>query len=140
MGTQQILLIVLSVVLIGIAVVFAVILFGNYASNTNRQLVVNELDFLASQAIRYWRTPVSMGGASNDIDESDQENLEFFLRWSGNSNSTDSGTYFILANADGTIEITGTGTEIGRDGENPIEVTIHINPGSREPFTLTFVN
>ena len=140
MGTQQIMLVILSVVLIGISVLFAVIIFGNHAANTNRQLVVNELDFLASQAIRYWRTPVGMGGASNDIDESDQANLEFFLRWSGDSNSTESGTYSILANADGTIKITGIGTEIGRDRENPIEVLIHINPGTREPFQVTFVN
>ncbi|MCF7919895.1 MAG: hypothetical protein K9N06_08275 [Candidatus Cloacimonetes bacterium] len=140
MGTSQIIMVILSVVLVGIAVAFAVVVFHSHSVNTSRQLLVTDLDFLASQAIRFWRTPESMGGASHNIDESDQEALEFFLRWSGNTDATDSGIYTIKANADGTIEITGTGNEIGKDGINPVRATLILDPSSHEPLNIVIEN
>ena len=140
MGTSQIMMMILSVVLVAVAVSFAIMVFNQNAVNSNRQLMLNELNFLASQTYRYWRTPESMGGASNRIDLSDQERLEFFLRWSGNTNSTASGTYTIEVLENGTVEITGTGTEIGKDNENPVQAKIIIDPASHEVYTATIIN
>lgn len=140
MGTSQIMMMILSVVLVAIAVAFAIMVFNNNAVNSNRQLVLNELNFLASQAYRFWRTPVSMGGASNDIGVEDQERLEFFLRWSGNTNATASGTYTIQVNEDGSINITGTGTEIGKDRQNPVQAILTITPDSSEMYSISIVN
>lgn len=140
MGTSQIIMMILSVILVAIAVAFAITTFNNHAINSNRQLVLNELNFLASQAYRYWRTPENMGGASNNIDSSDQQNLEFFLRWSGNTNSTASGTYTIIANDNGSVEIVGVGTEIGRDKENYVRAKLTVTPSSSEPYTISILN
>lgn len=131
---------ILGVVLVAIAVSFAIMVFNQNAVNSNRQLMLNELNFLAAQTYRFWRTPQSMGGASNNITIDDQERLEFFLRWSGNTNRTASGTYTIQINEDGTVVITGTGTELGKDHENPVQATITIDPSSHDIYQATITN
>jgi hypothetical protein len=65
MGTQQILLIVLSVIIVGVAVAVGITMFGSQAYNSNRQAVSAELTNYASQVLQFWKTPLSLGGAGN---------------------------------------------------------------------------
>ena len=92
MGTHQIMLVILSVVLVAVAVALGIFIFQNQSQNTNRQLLANDLNFLGTETLRFWRTPPSMGGGAPDINEADQEKLEFYLHWAGNTNQTASGT------------------------------------------------
>ena len=140
MGTHQLMLMILSVVLVGIAVTLGVFLFQVYSENANRQMMIDDMNFLGTEAIRFWRTPVSLGGGAPEITEEDQEQLEFFLHWSGNTNSTASGTYTIQANNDGTIDITGVGTEVGRDNVNFVRATLNVNPVLKHPLNITIEN
>jgi hypothetical protein len=140
MGSHQIMLVVLVVVLVGIAIIMALFLFRMHAVNTNRQMLINDMNFLGAEALRYWRTPSNMGGASNRITSQHQEELEFFLHWSGNTNTTASGTYTIQANDDGTLDIIGTGTELGKDNKTPVRAIMHVNPNSETPLSSTILN
>jgi len=140
MGSHQIMLVILVVVLVGVSIALALFLFRMHSVNTNRQLVINDLNFLGSEAIRYWRTPANMGGGAHNITNKDQAQLEFFLHWSGNTNQTASGTYSIQANDDGTIDITGIGTELGRDNRNPVRAVMRVVPDAKDPFSTTILN
>jgi hypothetical protein len=63
MGTQQILLIVLSVIIVGIAVAVGITMFNAQSINSARQAIISDMNNFASQAQSYWKTPVPMGGA-----------------------------------------------------------------------------
>jgi len=64
MGTQQLLLIVLGVVIVGIAIAVALTLFKSNAQSSNREQVIGDLDNLGSQAQQYYRKPASFGAVA----------------------------------------------------------------------------
>ena len=57
MGQQQLLLIVLSVIIVGVAVSVGVTQFQSSAMDSNRQAVIADLVNYASKAQRFFRTP-----------------------------------------------------------------------------------
>jgi hypothetical protein len=67
MGTQQILLIVLAVIIVGVAIAVGVTMFNNQAYNSNKQSVSSELTNYATVLLQYWKTPASMGGAGTVV-------------------------------------------------------------------------
>ena len=62
MGQQQLLLIILGVIVVGIAVAVGITMFSDNAISANRDAVTNDLVNLASRAQQYYRRPASMGG------------------------------------------------------------------------------
>ena len=67
MGQQQLLLIVLGLIIVGIAVVAGINLFTVNATEAKRNNIVNDLLHLASEAQKYYRTPSVMGGGSRSF-------------------------------------------------------------------------
>ncbi len=63
MGTQQILLIVLSVIIVGVAVAVGITMFNQQAINAARQATIMDMNNFAATAIGWYRTPTSQGGA-----------------------------------------------------------------------------
>lgn len=63
MGTQQLLLIVLGVIIVGIAIAVGITIFNNQAFNANQQAVSQELNTYGTMVIQWWKTPVGQGGA-----------------------------------------------------------------------------
>ena len=62
MGQQQLLLIVLGVIVVGIAVVVGINLFTANAVSSNRDGVVADLTNLGATAQQFYRKPTAMGG------------------------------------------------------------------------------
>ena|ERR1035437_370239 len=62
MGQQQLLLIVLGVIIVGVAVVVGINLFTANAVSSNRDGLISDLNNLATNAWQYYRKPTSMGG------------------------------------------------------------------------------
>ncbi len=62
MGQQQLLLLILGVVIVGIAVAVGIQLFRTNAESSNRDAIINDMGVYAAQAQAYWRKPLSMGG------------------------------------------------------------------------------
>jgi hypothetical protein len=62
MGQQQLLLIVLGVIVVGIAVVVGINLFTANAVSSNRDGVVADLNSLGAMAQQHYRKPTAMGG------------------------------------------------------------------------------
>jgi len=111
MGQQQLLLIVLGVIIVGIAIVVGLALFHQASIDNKRDVVVNECQHLATLAIEYSKKPSSLGGGGNS-----------FAGWSIPSqlNNTVNGSYSATVNGNKVV-ITGTGSE-AVSGEDSIEV------------------
>jgi hypothetical protein len=67
MGQQQLLLIVLGVIVVGIAVIIAIYIFQANAVEAKRNNVLNECMNLAGMAQQYYLRPKSMGGGGNSF-------------------------------------------------------------------------
>ena len=63
MGTQQILMIILSVIVVGAAIAVGIQMFDTQATNQTRNALVVESMQMGVQAQAFYRTPKMMGGA-----------------------------------------------------------------------------
>jgi hypothetical protein len=66
MGQQQLLLIILGVIIVGIAIAVGLSLFTAQSIQSNRDAIINDLNNLAAQAYQYRIRPMSMGGGQGD--------------------------------------------------------------------------
>jgi len=117
MGQQQLLLIVLGVIVVGIAVVVGINLFNANAVSSNRDGVVSDLNNLGAMAQQYYKKPASMGGGGNT-----------FTGWSipTQLDTTANGYYTPTVGAQ-SVTIVGQGTE-KNDAGNPIQHTATVTP------------
>jgi hypothetical protein len=67
MGTQQLLLIVLGVIIVGIAVVVGINIFGTNAEQANKDAITQDCLRLASSAQGFYRKPTMLGGGNNSF-------------------------------------------------------------------------
>ncbi len=67
MGQQQLLLIVLGVIIVGIAVVVGINLFNANAEEAAKDGVVSDCTNLGAMAQQFYKKPLSMGGGGNDF-------------------------------------------------------------------------
>ncbi len=117
MGTQQILMIVLSVIIVGIAVGVGITMFQTQAINSNRQAVLGDLNNFGAQAVAYYKTPTSMSGGGNDFTSADGS-LEKYLGFVTDAGvvtvtiTNGNGTYTLGVHALADLTITGLGTEM----------------------------
>lgn len=118
MGQQQLLLIVLGVIIVGIAVVVGINVFTASSSNANRDAVVSDLTNLASNAQQYYRKPTALGGGGNT-----------FTGWTIPTNlvTTPNGSYSATVAAQ-SVTLVGIGNEIGNDGSDSVQVTMVVSP------------
>ena len=67
MGTQQILMIVLSVIVVGAAVSVGILMFDAQSRNQARAAIYTDFLKFGTDIQAYYRTPVLMGGAGNNL-------------------------------------------------------------------------
>ena len=67
MGQQQLLLIVLGVIIVGIAVVVGINLFNANAEESAKDTIISEGTNLGALAQQYYKKPVAMGGGGNSF-------------------------------------------------------------------------
>ena len=101
MGQQQLLLIVLGVIIVGIAVVVGINLFNANAEEAAKDGVVSDCTNLGAMAQQYFKKPLSMGGGGNSF-------AGFTVP--ANLVTTANGTYAAVPNAAVDCVITGTPT------------------------------
>jgi hypothetical protein len=65
MGQQQLLLIILGVIIVGIAIAVGISMFSSGSVQSNRDALVNDLNNLASNAYQFKIRPISMGGGGS---------------------------------------------------------------------------
>jgi hypothetical protein len=62
MGQQQLLLIILGVIIVGIAIAVGLSLFSAQSVQANKDAIINDINNLAANAYQYRIRPSSMGG------------------------------------------------------------------------------
>ncbi len=67
MGQQQLLLIVLGTIIVGVAVVVGINMFTTGAINAERDALLQDVNSIASTAASYWRKPASLGGGARSF-------------------------------------------------------------------------
>jgi hypothetical protein len=141
MGTQQILLIVLSVFIVGAAIAVGIQMFNNQSYSANKTAIAADAQSYASQIVQYYKTPESQGGLGGDFmigttDVADSD-VGGFIGWGGDTlDDSENGTYFIDTSdtANDHIIIYGLGNEqkgTGASGTKPaVQTTITFPEGS----------
>ncbi|MCZ7602187.1 MAG: hypothetical protein M5R37_04935 [Melioribacteraceae bacterium] len=127
MGQQQLLLIVLGVIIVGIAVVVGINVFTASSSAANRDAVISDMTNLAAMAQQFYRKPTALGGGGNT-----------FTGWTIPTNlaSTANGSYAATVAAQ-SVTLNGTGNELGNDGSDSVRVTMVVGPNAITSTTIT---
>ena len=117
MGQQQLLLIVLGVIVVGVAIVVGINMFTAHAVEAKRDLVLHECVELSSMAQQYYRKPAEMGGGNRT-----------FTGWEipPRMVSTANGHFSAVVNSSSVV-ITGTGNEVVT-GNDSVRVKITVYP------------
>jgi Tfp pilus assembly protein PilE len=121
MGQQQLLLIILGVIVVGIAVAVGITMFTDSAVSANRDAVTNDLVNLAARAQQFYRRPTALGGGGNSFAglTANAAGLAKLTNRASNAN----GTYAIkIAGTTNRVVIEGKGTEM--NGTNPVTMQI----------------
>ena len=102
MGQQQLLLIVLGVIIVGIAILLGIAIFRQSSIDQKRDLLINEGLTVANNAREFFHKPIPYGGGGYS-----------FTGWQIPSQMVTSanGSYTAIVNAT-DVEITGTGNEL----------------------------
>ena len=145
MGQQQLLLIVLGVIIVGIAIAVGITMFRSDNQSSNRNQVISDLERLGSIAQEYYQKPVSMaggGGSFNNFALSalDTGNADGSFKPSTNPpNDADfmRGSTAPITTTAHTIYIIGYGKEIGNNGRQAVKAYAAVTPYS---VTITIMN
>lgn len=120
MGSQQLLLIILGMIVVGIMVIVGISLFNDHASATNRDAVANDLVHASSMAQMYRKKPTMQGGGGGSF-------VGFDLRTAIKSMRNNNGSYAVTGTVtDSLIIIEGTGNQPGYDNALPVKVSIRV--------------
>lgn len=127
MGQQQLLLIVLGLIVVGIAIFVGINYFRANAVEAKRNNLTNELVNLAAMAQQYYMKPRALGGGSRS-----------FTGWKipVELNTTANGHYNIESLASDSLSVLATGNEVVT-GNDSIKVKINIQATS---FRTVIIN
>lgn len=117
MGQQQLLLIVLGTIIVGIAVVVGMQIFSDSATSMNIDSTTGELVHYAWEAQAYYKRPAQMGGGGKS-----------FVGWSMND-STDNATYAAAVSSQ-TVTITGTCRTAEKADGSPVTIVVTVGPNA----------
>ena len=102
MGQQQLFLLILVIILVGIALLIGIDSFHSKAVQSNRDAVIIDLNYLASDAQAYFRKKLTYGGG-------DQSFMGYDIPVQLTAN--DNGDYSIISTQSQKITIQGIGKE-----------------------------
>ena len=147
MGQQQLLLIILGVIIVGIAVAVGITMFIGGARDANRDQIINDLVNFGAKAQQYYRRPIAMGGGGNSfigyglsIAEKINANGNYKVT---NTASDTTGPAAIVGDTvtwagavTGPLVIVGSGVETGNNATNPVKAFIRVSPATSSARSL----
>lgn len=123
MGQQQLLLVILVTIIVGIATVVAINTFGSAADQANIDAVTNDVATLASAAQGYYMRPAMLGGGSRTFNDLTFEGLAFpanGVSADSSSAQNENGRYTIVVDSQTQFTITANPSS----GENYVPGTV----------------
>jgi hypothetical protein len=116
MGQNQLLMIVLSVIVVGVSVAVGIDQFGENAMSANRDAVAADSQRIVSTAQQWFRKPISLGGGGGSFTNMTLADL-------GIGGSNHNGSYALTVDSGTQLTIVATGTEKTASG-SAVEVTL----------------
>jgi hypothetical protein len=129
MGQQQLLLLILSAIIVGIAIVMGINMFGENAIQANQDAVMQDVLTIAARAQGWFRRPAQLGGGGRDFSAITLGAVNF--------SDTTNGTYAISGAGAASFVITGTGQEDAGGTAGPLTVAVTVFADSISPATIT---
>ena len=134
MGTQQILLIVLSVIIVGAAIAVGIQMFNNQAYSANKSAIAADAQSFASQVVQYYKTPISQGGAGGTLETDDgvvdAAKIGSFIGWGGAGTTIDGKSYIIKVDAGDKVTIYGLGNEVKGGNRPAVRTSVALADGT----------
>ena len=118
MGQQQLLLIILGVLVVGLAVAVGITIFQDNAISLNRDAVNIDLVNLGALAQMYYRRPEVMAGGAGTFN-----GLTLKMLTSKPKNSN--GSYTVTSVSPTQVVLDGVGVEKGNDGD-PLSLSVTV--------------
>jgi hypothetical protein len=138
MGSQQLLLIILGVIIIAIGVAVGLTLFKSHSSDADRNQIITQIMSLSLKAQIYYRKPVSLGGGGGSFQNFGLTSLD-----TGDASGSYSvrhvlprGTSYVAGGSvpihppASTIYIVGCGKEIGNNETDPVKAYAAVSQDS----------
>ncbi|MCD4699997.1 MAG: hypothetical protein K8R91_05440 [Phycisphaerae bacterium] len=125
MGQQQLLLIVVGVVIVGIAVAVGIQMFGEQSAQANLDSVIGDLQGISAKAHQYYLKPTSIGGGGRSFAglTADAAGLAKLTTRGTNDN----GAYTISTAGDAAeVVVQGAGVEDGDGDGNTVQVKYYV--------------
>jgi Tfp pilus assembly protein PilE len=120
MGQQQLLLIILGVIIVGIAVSVAITIFNDNLISSNRDQIQNDLLFIASKAQEFYATPASRAGGGHSFSGITADATGIKKLVSQEFIDNNNGTYSVRsAGSSTTVQFQGVGKVQLPDGSYP---------------------
>ena len=107
MGSQQMLLIIVGVLMVGLAIAIGITMFSDSSAASNRDAIANDLAAHASRAQVYQKRPKSIGGGGGSFEG-------FHL--SNGSTTNANGDFSVTSTAGSAITIQELGMKSGMTG------------------------
>ena len=114
MGQQQLLLIVLGVIIVGIAIYGGIRLMDAYNQGNDRDMLIHQMHAIVSDAKQYAFKPNYLGGGDGSLAGYQPPR----------SMSTTDRFRIYVGSTSGSVTLTGYGTVIGEDRQSPVEVLL----------------
>ncbi len=130
MGTQQILLIVLSVIIVGAAIAVGIEMFNSQAYSSNKSAIAAEAQTYATQVVQFYKTPVSQGGLGGKLDNASKGEINNYLGWEEAGYESPSGVFEVTDVGEDEVEITGLGKEVRNDKQPQVVTTVKFPEGT----------
>jgi Tfp pilus assembly protein PilE len=138
LGQQQLLLIVLGVIIVGIAIAVGITMFRSNTQSSNRDQLISDLERLAVVAQEYYKKPVSMAGGADNfrnfaLSAIDTGNADgSFKAATSPPNDADpmSGSMTPISTSTQEIYIIGYGKELGNNNRQAVKAYAAVTPDS----------
>ncbi len=133
MGTQQILMIVLSVIIVGVAVSVGIQMFNTQRDSSTTQAIAADLQNYGANLVAFAQTPASMGGAQGATSAPGAASAAAWLGWSGVTNTNNNATY-TLTSSGFTYTITSSAANIANGS------TVVVDASATNPTPVVTIN
>ncbi|MFA7418249.1 MAG: hypothetical protein WCZ90_01085 [Melioribacteraceae bacterium] len=127
MGSQQLLLIVVGIIVVGLMIYAGFNISRDYMENANRDQIISSLYDLGLNAQQHFKKELSQGGGGGT-----------YTGWviPTQLRNTQSGSFDEVIRED-RVDLSGDGNVIGRNGKTNVRVTARVN---EDGIKITIVN
>ncbi|MFQ5822662.1 MAG: hypothetical protein ACE5JB_01250 [bacterium] len=131
MGQQQLLLLVLSAIIVGVSVVIGINMFSQSAGQANQDAVLQDIMTISSRAQEWYRKPTLLGGGGRTFVGMTLADLNFVT-------PNNNGSYTLSGLQVDQFTVTGLGLEDQDNDGNPLQIQVVVEADTVN--TPTFLN